>query len=484
MSKVSITDQDQQQSVITVTVEQTDYIDQYQTELKKYRNQAHLKGFRRGKTPLGVIKKMYGKGILAELVNKLFQEKLFEYINNEKLNIIGQPILVEGQPLLEFDPKSPENFELQFEIGQTNDFEVEGLDSSEAFEFLKVTVPNEDVENDLQNARQRFGEMTFPEDDIKEIDTLTFNVQQMENGEVKADGITASFPMPVDKIADDEVKALIITKKKGDQLPLNIFELEDFANKDMPADERENFVKRYYLRLNEDELEQAIDPVFMATIEDVRRLIPAEMDEAFFKNMFGEETDIVDEEGAKETISAQYQAQFDDQAKTLLMDRVVGALIEKTDITLPEVFLKKWILVNNEKANPEKVEDEFDKYRHQVKRSLIQTKLADQYEIEVSEEEVAQQVVANLQQYAYYLQIQDQNQLIDMARRTMQNPEEYQRHHDEVVQAKLKEVLFEKVAIQENEIDKPAFEEALNAFREEQYERRYNFESPATTEEE
>ena len=484
MSKVSITDQDQQQSVITVTVEQADYIDEYQSELKKYRNQAHLKGFRRGKTPLGVIKKMYGKGILAELVNKRFQEKLFEFIDNEKLNIIGQPILVEGQPLLDFDPKSPENFELQFEIGQTNEFEIDALDNGEAFEFLKVTVPDEDIEGELDNTRQRFGEMSFPDEDIQETDTLTFQVKQMEDGAIKPEGITASFPMPVDKIADEQVKADILTKKKGDEFTLNIFELEDFSGRDMPAAEKETFVKRYYLRLSEEELEQSIEPVFMATIEDVRRLIPATMDETFFKNMFGEDTEIKDEQEAREAIKARYQTQFDDQAKTLLMDEVIGSLVEKTEITLPVEFLKKWILVNNEKANPERVDAEFDKYRHQVKRSLIQSKLAEQFEIEVSEEEVAQQVVANLQQYAYYLQIQDQNQLIDMARRTMQNPEEYQRHHDEVVQHKLKDELFEKVAIQENEIDKAAFEDATSKFREAQFERRYNFESPIHTEEE
>ena len=157
MSKFNITDQAPNNSVITITLEQSDYQEKYKSELQKYRNQVHLKGFRKGKTPLSVIKKMYGKGILSDIVNNMFQEKLFDFIKKEDLKIIGQPILAEGQPQLDFDPKSPEEFELQFEVGQTNEFEIPDLSNSGNFEFLKVSAETATIDEELNTARTNMG---------------------------------------------------------------------------------------------------------------------------------------------------------------------------------------------------------------------------------------------------------------------------------------------------------------------------------------
>lgn len=450
MSKISRTDKDQLNTLITVTVEQSDYQDQYKKELQKYREQAHMKGFRKGKTPLGVIRKMYGKGVLADLVNKAFQENLANFIKEEDLNIIGQPLLAEGQPLLDFDPKSPTDFQLEFEVGHLPDFELNGL-NDEVFKMYQVVVPEDMLKDDLENGRMRFGNRINAEEDIQENDSLTFRAQELENGAIKEGGIDTTFFITMDLIADPKVKEEILTKKKGDELQLDIFNLEDFSNRNISEEDKAKFIKKYYLKLEDDD-DRDIEPVFHLTIQEVNRQIPAELNETFFQQFFGPDSAVSNEEEALERIKKDYEYHYTVQAKSILYQDVIEKLFEQNPIELPEAFLKRWVLTSDEHVSENKVDAEFDKYLAQVKRSVLRSKLAEIYELKATEEEVAKAVINSLQQYAYYLQIHDQATLIDMAQRTMANPKEYQRYEDQVITGKLQDSLSEKLNLEEVEI--------------------------------
>ena len=327
-----------------------------------------------------------------------------------------------------------------------------------------------------------WGEMTFPEDGIQAKDILDLKVQEMKDGKVLEDGISSTTPLPTNNMKE-AFRTLVFSKKKGDAFQYNIYELEDFSNRDVDEAGIRKFVNKYYLNIQGDAEEREFDPEFMITIENLRRMQPAEMDETFFKKMFGPETDITTEAAARDLIKENIESHYDDRAKSILMDQILQHIVEVTDIDLPEAFLKRYILVNYEKADPQKVEAEFDKYVYMVKASLVQSKLSDQYEIEVSDEEVAQRVIKMVQQYSFYFQIQSQNQMIELVKNIMQNPQEYQRFHNEIVEAKLREVLFEKVPHQEKAISADDFEETFTAFQDLLDSRQYSFESASEEEE-
>ena len=170
---------------------------------------------------------MFGKGILAELINDLFQKKLFEYINEEKLNVVGQPLLADGQEQLDFDVKDLGDFELKFELGQAPDFEVNGLEDDK-FKIYKVSVAEEMIDEDLNNARLRLGTFDFPEEDIEDNDSVTFDAKELDGDEVKEDGLSGDFSIWLEK-ANEAFKETLLTKKKGDVIQANILELEDLG---------------------------------------------------------------------------------------------------------------------------------------------------------------------------------------------------------------------------------------------------------------
>ena len=134
MPKVVREEIDNLNATVTITLEKSDYQPKFKSELNKYRQKAHMKGFRRGKTPLSVVKKMYGKAVLAEVINEQLQKELFEHLNEDKLDILGQPLPSEDQEQIEFDLKDMSDYVFKFDLGIAPEFEVEGLDKKNSFQ--------------------------------------------------------------------------------------------------------------------------------------------------------------------------------------------------------------------------------------------------------------------------------------------------------------------------------------------------------------
>ncbi|MEL6926044.1 MAG: trigger factor family protein, partial [Bacteroidota bacterium] len=273
MSKVVREDIDQLNATLTVTLSPSDYEPKFKSELKKYQQKAHMKGFRKGKTPMGMIKKMYGRGLLAEVVNEMLQKEIYEYINNEKLDLLGQPIPSDEQANVDFDVRDLSDFEFRFDLGLAPEFEVKGADSATTVDRYQVEVIDEPIETELEGARKQIGKRSLPEDDIQENDLLKFNVEELEGDQVKENGWAATFSILLDRIANEDLRKELLGKKLGDKVRFNIFELE--------SDVDEAYVKKYLLDMKEDE-EVEVNPMFEGEIVEVSRNEPADMDQEFF----------------------------------------------------------------------------------------------------------------------------------------------------------------------------------------------------------
>ena len=164
--KITRQDHDDLNATITLVVEKDDYFPKFDQELKKYKNKAHIKGFRKGKTPMSAIKKMYGKPLLAEVINKEIDEKLFGFLKEENIDILGSPIPTEEQEMVDFDVNALEDYTFAFDIGKAPAVDVVGVSSEDSYGQHKIIVDDKLIDEELEMRRRQLGEtrmwkMTF-----------------------------------------------------------------------------------------------------------------------------------------------------------------------------------------------------------------------------------------------------------------------------------------------------------------------------------
>ncbi|MCB0519643.1 MAG: hypothetical protein H6577_08315 [Lewinellaceae bacterium] len=459
MPKVVREDIDNLNEVVTVTIEKEDYQSKFKEELKKIRDKATFKGFRKGKTPDSFIKKMYGKGILGDLVTKMLQEELTEIMSNEKVNYVGQPLPTEGHATIDFDANDLEDYEFSFNIGKVPDFEVKGIDENSEYDYLKVTVPEEKVEERLAYFRKRRGERIDAEDNIQEDDLITLNASELDGDALKEDGWKTTFSILVERIGDEGLKKEILGKKKGDKVRFNIYSIE--------KNSEPSYVKKYLLNFTEADIEEGTETgeEYEATIDNVGRLVPAELNQEFFDQVFGE-GEITSEAEAKESLRKNMGAQFDGGADSLLYRDFRKKLVElnKPHMPLPDDFIKRWLKETREKEAGNILEN-YDDYADDMRWSLLKNKLFRQYDFKIEQEEIldlARQRVAGY--FGGYAQPELMNSVIE---RIMKDPDQVNSFASDVLANKLFFKLKETVKLKEVPVTEGELDEKLKAMEEE-----------------
>lgn len=444
---------------IKLTLEPADYKDKFNSELDKYRQQAHMKGFRKGKVPINTIKKMYGKPLLADAVNEALQRELGKYITEEAENILLQPLLAEGQKEVSFNPKHLEDYTFEFEIGLTPEFEIQGASEADSYEKYVVNeVPDKLIDDDLDAMRRRGGERIQAEEDIQEKDLVKVKIQELDGNAVKEGGLENEFSLLIESNLTDEAKALLLSKKLGDTFQFNPSALED----EMEGDK----VGKYFLNVPEEEeyADFEIDRDFHFEIMEVGRVLLAEMDEKFFKDNFGEE--VTDEEGAREKIADNIKGFYEQQANVLLNNKIQETILEKNDLELPETFLKRWMKNSDDKKSDLEIDAYYDDFKTGVIWSVITQRVQKANDFEVEEQEIINHVANKISSmYGAYLQ---GDMLRTFVERTLQNQDEVNRAYEELLGQKALEQMKSQVTIMENEVSMEELDKIMADMRAEQ----------------
>ncbi len=439
---------------LTITLSQDDYRPRFESELAKYRKKAHIKGFRKGKTPAGFIKKMYGKGVLAEVVEDLFQRELYSYITEQKLDVLGQPIPADDQAAFDFDPSSKEDFEMKVEIGLAPEFDVAGIGLDESYERYEAQVAEESIDDDLMNARKRLGTRELVESTIEEDDLVKLNAEELDGGNVKENGWATEISLLVSQIADEDLKAEMLTKKKGDTIRLDVRKLEKNVE--------DEYIRKHILKVQENDQEVEIGFLFEGLIHEVSRIQPAEFNEEFFTKCFGK-GEVKDEAEAREFIRKDIKKYYDRQADSLLFRDFQDRLIERNSIELPDRFLKKWLKTGNKEATDELIEKEYDTFTRGLRWSLIRGKLIKKYGLEVSENEIVEGFKDRVR--GYFGGYGDELVILNMANRLMEDNKQVDNMYQELMTDKLFEAIKEDSAIAEKEISTADFDELIKEAR-------------------
>ncbi len=437
-------------ATITVKIEKNDYEATVSEALKDYRKKANMPGFRPGKVPAGLIKKMYGKSVLAEEVNKMLGESLSKYLVDEKLNILGDPIPNdEKQQAIDFD--SAVDFEFFFDVAIAPEIEVK-LDKRKKFTYFNILVDDEMINKQAESYTGHFGE-NVKVDISEDKDTLRGDFIQLdENGSPLEEGIkTEGTVIAVDLVKDEAIKKEMIGKKVGDTIvfdPIKAYESKDEVG--------------HMLNIPKEEAEK-IEGNFSFAIAEVLRFKKAEINEDLFKKAFGEETEIKTEEQFRNKLKGEIQSGLLHSSDYKFNLDCRESLVEKIQMELPEEFLKRWLKASNKEMTAEQIDSEFGNFLNDLRWQLIKGRISKDNEIEVSEEnmlEFAKKLAAS--QFAQYgMHNVPDEQLVNYAGHILKDENERMRVATNVQEDKILEVIKSKVTIDEKEISQEEFTKML-----------------------
>ncbi|HNL84803.1 MAG TPA: trigger factor [Chitinophagales bacterium] len=375
---ISLNKTDELNAVISVDVKTEDYLPAVKKTLHQHKQTEPMKGFRKGFVPEGLIKKMYGNGIMLDEINKLVTDGINKYIDEEKLDFLGRP-LPKADADIHFDINSPQDFVFEYELGLTPEFTLKGLDKKNKIEKKVVVIDDKTLNDEMDNLARRYGNATHPEDGIEDKDILTLELTELDGKKEKENGVTHTAVVGLDMFKDDKVKAKFLKAKLGDAITIKPYEVFDNAN---------DYVSKSILGLVDGNPEGLSDS-FKATISKVTRLEKAAFNQELFDKIYGPGV-VESEEKFKERLKNELEDYAQSSTNNQLKKDIYDSLMEKNNIALPDAFLKRFIKVSNEKPiSDEQIEQEYPAFEKGLRWNLITAKIAKDNQIKVEHEEVS-----------------------------------------------------------------------------------------------
>ena len=406
-------------SSIIVEVEESDYIEKVDAALKKYRKDAVIPGFRKGKTPMSIISKQYKVSIVVDEVNKMIQDQLYKHITDKKVRVLGSPMPMSSE---EIDWVNSVDFKFEYEIGLAPEFDVK-LSGKDSLDYYNIKAEEKLVDNYCTDIAKRYGKMSNPE--VSEKGDMVFcAINQLDvNGVLMKNGISNDATVSIDVIEDKKNQKKFIGLKKDDNLTLNV--VSTFTNQtDLAA----------MLNISADELKGLVSEDFQFTVKQVNRLAPSELNEELFSKVYKEES-IKDVKIFKAKIKEEAENSFIVESDRMLKNDVVTFFVNKTKLKLPDEFLKRWLVKTSEKPlTMEQVEQEYDMYSKSLKWQLIENKILEEHEIKINNEDLLEHTkkMVAFQMKQYGQASTDEKQLLDISENILKNDDERKKISDQL----------------------------------------------------
>jgi len=427
-------------AVIKVKLVQADYQGKVDKVLTEYRKKANVPGFRKGHVPMGMIKKMVGSNALIEEVNKILSDSLHKYLTKEKLDVLGNPLPAkENQGKIDWE--NQKDFEFKYEIGLAPQFELE-LSDKFKFDYYKIKIADKDVDKYIKDIAKRYGKMTNPA--IAEADDMLFGkFEELDGkGNLKEEGISHSSVLIIDAVTDKKLQKSLVGAKVGD-----VFDLDPKKISEHETDQAEA------LGIDVLTLKKLISK-FRYTVEKINRVIPAEVNQELFDKIYG--VGNLKSEGEfrnriKEELEKGLSVDVDRKFKTDVQDN----LLDKLNLSLPDEFLKRWIVASNEKPiTQEQIENEYDEYAKGLKWQLIENKIITNNNVKVETEEVIEYTKGLLKQQmeSMGMPAPEDKELVETANRILQNQEEARNIYGMLFDTKLIALFKDKFKLKEKEV--------------------------------
>jgi trigger factor len=435
--------------VLKVQVGTEDYKDKYDKTLTDYRKKANIPGFRPGKAPMSFITKQYGKAVLADELNKLVNDSIYKYISENNLQILGSPIPKSDEEVVgNWD--NPAEFEFVYEIGYAPTFEIP-LSSKDSFEYLSISIDKKLLDEEVDNIRRRYGKMVST-DAISGNEIISVQIAELAaDGSVKEGGITKNTSFSMELVSDKRVIKSLKDAKIGDVLELEIAKLTK-DNKDLAA----------MLGVSEAELE-GIEKMFKVEIMDVRIIELAELNQELFDKIYGPGV-VTSEDELRAKIQADLESIFNRNAQVVFMNKIYDHLMEKVNPEFPVDFLKRWLKMTSEKPlTDEQWDSEMSNYLRSLKYRLIQNKVFESNNIEISYNDIMDHaknlLLDNYRQYGIPTEDIPEQEIMQSVMRILQDEQQRNEIQSQVTEKKFEEIVSNMVKKKDRKVSYEEFVE-------------------------
>jgi len=432
-------------AVLKINVVKPDYEEKVETVLKDYRKKASIKGFRPGMVPIGLVKKMYGRAVEIDEINKIVTENIQKYLTDEKLEILGDPLpKTDEQEKFDFDTQ--EEFTFTFEIGLSPAFEIK-LSKKNKVNLYEIIIDDKMKNDYVENYTRRYGELRKAEV-TEDKDVIKGSIEPIDKkGNVLSEGPSVEeTSLGIDIIKDNKIKKLFIGKGLNDTIDFDI-------KKAYPNDTEIAGI----LRIKKEEVAD-LDANFRFTVKDISRFFPAELGTDLFDKIYGPGIVASVDEFMKKiedeiTVNLKKETDF-----KVMMD-IKALILEKTEFQLPEEFLKKWLLRVNEKTTEEQIEKEFESFKKDLKWQLIRNKVARENDIKITEEELLAEAATitryQFQQYGLFYATDEQ--INNYAKETLKREEDAKRIAEKILEEKVILIMKELVKLESKSVTADEF---------------------------
>lgn len=440
---------DELNATIKIELVKEDYITEVDKTLKDFQKRAAIDGFRKGKVPMGVVRKMYGKSVLVDELNKKISSSLHDYLKEKNVDILGEPLpsLQDGEE----QDLDKENFEFLYDIAYQPDMNVD-MTKREKIPYYKIIVTEEMMNKQIEYVCKSNGEMQDV-DTIEDGEYITADIVELEAGKPKEGGIVREdVSMSIEHMKDEASKEAFKGKKLDEKVIFN--PILAYPNKtDLSS----------MLGISKEELDN-ISSEFEVTIKTAKRHFSAKLDQELFDKLYGE-GNVTTEADFRDKIKEDIDNQLLSNSEYRFTIDARDKLIKKNEeVVLPEAFLKRWIMATNENIKEEEVEADFEGYREEFKWQMIKNAIIKKYEIKLGEEDIKLSAralaAAQLQQYGLFGLTDEQ--LDGFAVRLLEDEKQRTGLYEKTKDDKVFETVKEHIKMEEKEISKEDFEKLFS----------------------
>ncbi|HHT30319.1 MULTISPECIES: trigger factor [Petrimonas] len=455
--KVTLNKTDNVNGIIAIELEKNDYQENVDKSLNQFRQRANIPGFRPGRVPKGIIQKMYGKSILADEINKLVSNELYNYIKDNGLNILGEPLPnEEEQKTIDFD--KDENFEFKFDIALAPEFELP-LNKRDSLTYYNVKVEDDLLDKQIDAYKQNYGTYKQVESEVADTDLIKGKITEIDNGEPKENLIEVENGMIMPSyIKDEEIRKQFVGAKVGDTIVFSPAKAYDNNAVEIAS----------LLQISKEDVAH-VNSDFSFEIREVTRYEEATMNQELFDKVLGEGV-VSTEEEFRTKIAELLSSQFKPAADSLFMKAARELVLKKMKgVEFPDAFLKRWLLVANEKNSPETIEEDYPKICDDLKFHLSKEKIVKDQQIKVEKEEMEAFAaeVARSQFAQYGMSNVPADVLENYVKRMLEDQNTVRNMYDQLIENKVMEWLKQTVKVNEKEILSKDFEKLFSEEKEE-----------------
>jgi trigger factor len=437
MMNISKKDIDSLNAEITISVTPADYEPKVKDGIKKVQKQVAMPGFRQGKVPEGLIKKQYGTQIMVDEINKLLNDSIYKFIEDNKLDILGNPLPKQDSPV---DFENQKEFEFTYQIGLAPQFDIT-LGKEHAFNYKTVKIDDELVEKYIKDVRRNYGKPVNPET-ASDKDVVFVDINELdENGAIKAGGVFKSTSIGLDRLKNEAAKAKLTGVKKEDKIVMPVNELYETA-----------LDKSVSLGIDKESAE-GFNANLQLTVKNIARLDDADLNQELFDKIYGPGV-VNSEEEFRDKIKTELGMMFSVDADKFLQQEIEKSLVEKLNLNLPDEFLKRWLMAVNEKPiTQEQLENEYPMYAKSMQWKLIENKIIKNNNIAVTADEAAEEAKAYIRsEYARYGQKPSDEELDQISKSLLSKEKEAQKIFENLYTKKVLDLIKSLCTLQTKEV--------------------------------